>query len=367
MVTDLVRVRVLAVPDLDDDRGHAGPRCVCAEWALEWKDHLLRGLPASARGRIDLDVEMAHPRPAEGEALAATARLGVPGVLLTPPVPAQADPAAADRLVVALTDRGPGPAHAATLAPDQDNGRYPADVAGAGPALRDSARDVVAAKVEEFGPDLVLALGTGSVVAYEALAASHCRVPLFVSIRCPLAVPRVFASLTPAPTHALGAWPAAAEHWIDLYDRRDPVAARRPLIDHFDGPVADRPVSLGADSAGEREYLSCPTLGILLEDFFGRRRVDRSLPAELRAVLCEVCADERAINGLLQDIGFPIARLSSFVGADERWAEVMHELVSGTLLNGVDRLIERARHRYPDNARLQRLRRECNRPASSRR
>jgi len=231
---------------------------------------------------------------------------------------------------------------------------------------RTAARDRVAATIEEFEPDIVLGYRTGSVLAYEALALVKRRVPLLISISSPLTVPQLFSALSPAPTHAQGHWPGEAEHWIDIYDRRDPFAARRPFIDHFDGPVADRPVHLAHGiGSPEQAYLSCQTLGAVLEDYFGRRRIDVNLTADLRRILSDVCADQVAIYALLSDIGFPTSRLASdFYAADRTWGAVMHELSCGVLEGGVDLLLEQAQRRYPDNPELSRLRRYCNRPAA---
>ena len=368
MTGDPTRVRVLGVRGFSDGTEHIDRGCPCASWATHWKDWLLAALPASARGRIDVDVEIAHPGPAGQQGSSAAPSVdagrigpgqgwaGLPVVAAGSAIPADggpAGPAAAtgDLLVVQDTDEL---SRLAALLSDGDDG------------ARTAACDHVVAAIEHFEPDVVLGYGTGSVLAYEALAQTARRVPLLISVSSPLAIPWLFSALRPAPVHAQGQWPGSTEHWIDIYDRRDPLAARRPLIDHFDGPVADRPVDL-AQPAGspEQAYLSCHTLGAVLEDCFGRRRADPNLIADLRRVLSDICADQIAIYTLLSDIDFPMARLEAdFRGAEHTWAAVLHELSCGVLNRGVDVLLEQARLRFPDNPELSRVRRYCNRPAA---
>jgi hypothetical protein len=379
-------VRILGVRFYSAETAHTGRGCPCADWAASWLDSLSAALPASARGRIVLDVEMAHPSgtgsggrlvplrieaTAHGAAGARTAArteadiLPVPGLMPARSTAAMTNLAghdAADPPDTSLITEAP----CVEASPEQELSSLAALLTGNGEGMTATVRDHLAVMIEEFEPDIVLGYRDGSVLAYEALALAGLRVPLFVSVGSPLAAPQVFSALSPVPVHAKGQWPNAAEHWIDIYDPRDPFAARRPFINLFDGPVADRPVDLGQGiSTPEQAYLSCQTLGAVLEDHFGRWRTDVNLIADLRRVLTLICADQRNIHALLFDMDYPMARLTSdFRGADETWGEVLNELSFGAVKGGVERLLEQAGQRYPGNQELRRLRRYCNRPSA---
>jgi Effector-associated domain 1 len=417
MTTDLVRIRVLGVRAYPAEVVHLQRACRCLQWATQWRDRLLEALPASARGRIDLDVQMAHPSleglteqsvlrtvhessgwdrhrsasasfgladmqearngdqdglvakntlddhdsaPAEAETVSLLASTAA-GFVANPLAQAGRDPVSRQGCTAPLSVGDP-------LADDEAE-RHVAALAqlllgddGAKVAMREH----LVAMIDEFEPDVVLGYRMGSVLAYEALALARRQVPLFVSVSSPIAEPRLFSALSPEPTYAKGRWPDGAEHWIDIYDRQDPFAVRHPLIEHFDGPVSDRPVVLAHDvPPGEDAYLSCQVMGIMLEDYFGRRRVSVNLSGELRRVLSDICPEDDAIRAVLSDIEFPMSRLPvEFRGADETWRMVIHELTCGVLERGMNLLVDQAKQRYPDNRELRRLSRYCNRPAA---
>jgi hypothetical protein len=91
------------------------------------------------------------------------------------------------------------------------------------------------------GPYVVIAHSQGTMIAYDVLRSlpADCRVPLFLTIGSPLGITEVQDVLRdlskpkgPLPV------PACVERWINVADRRDPVAADPELANDYNGKPA---------------------------------------------------------------------------------------------------------------------------------
>jgi hypothetical protein len=112
--------------------------------------------------------------------------------------------------------------------------------------LRTRAAENVASAIGDE-TKIVIAHSLGSVAAYEALCLlSGHNVHHFITLGSPLAMPHcIRGRLAAFSAHGRHAWPRTVEHWLNLFNRRDPVALYR-LRSHFgDGyRIDDRPVRL---------------------------------------------------------------------------------------------------------------------------
>lgn len=130
-----------------------------------------------------------------------------------------------------------------------------------------------------FGPYVVIAHSLGSVIAYDvlrALSRAKCRVPLFVTIGSPLGMDEVQDVLRgrsnpkgPLPV------PECVERWVNVADRRDPVAADPKLANDYKGKTAIEDQSawgLNPDSSNPHSasgYLSTETVRLAVRSVVG--------------------------------------------------------------------------------------------------
>lgn len=130
------------------------------------------------------------------------------------------------------------------------------------PAIRQAA---IAAVHAHLGDDtrVVLAHSLGSVVAYEALHARPQPLPMLITIGSPLGLHSVIRRLQQPP-----AYPTGVQHWINLADRDDIIAARPHLTAIFDkhrppGATFDSTYTVdnGAEPHRATFYLTSPTIG----------------------------------------------------------------------------------------------------------
>lgn len=169
--------------------------------------------------------------------------------------------AAAQRALLALSrSRFFGPRASALLPADlRQVSRYFDDL-----DVRLSAREAVVREVTEETRVLV-GHSLGSVVSYEALCANpQWKIATFITLGSPLGIPHViFHRLWPEPaSQGLGKWPGSIRTWVNVADRRDPVA----LVKEFDGlfeglPVLDVPVDNGPTEHDVGPYLNAVETG----------------------------------------------------------------------------------------------------------
>ncbi|MFD3334681.1 hypothetical protein ACFWV1_18790 [Streptomyces sp. NPDC058700] len=141
---------------------------------------------------------------------------------------------------------------------------------------RAAARDLVASRIAEHRPRVVVAHSLGTVVAYEAL---HSRpdldVELLLTMGSPLALPHaVFDRLAPRPDGTptpLGSRPSSVARWVNIADPGDPVAIPPGLANAFNGIALDltTPVSeaFGFHRAGN--YLAAAATSATLGPYIG--------------------------------------------------------------------------------------------------
>ncbi|WP_331733657.1 hypothetical protein OG948_60090 (plasmid) [Embleya sp. NBC_00888] len=99
-----------------------------------------------------------------------------------------------------------------------------------------AVRNLVANRIRETCPRVVVAHSLGSVVAYETLHAyPDLRVELLVTVGSPLAVSGIFPVLEPEPHHGLGKRPAGVDRWLNIADVGDFVATPAELGGLFSG------------------------------------------------------------------------------------------------------------------------------------
>lgn len=135
------------------------------------------------------------------------------------------------------------------------------------PEVRRATQDLVAAEV---GVDTQVVVGhsLGSVVAYEALCA-HPEWPVqaLVTLGSPLGIRNlIFDRLLPPPAPASsgnlpGAWPGAAESWVNVADAGDVVALVKDLRPLFGARVACYVVDNGSHAHDVKPYLTSAQTG----------------------------------------------------------------------------------------------------------
>jgi hypothetical protein len=112
---------------------------------------------------------------------------------------------------------------------------------------------------------IIIGHSLGSIVAYEALCANpKWPVTTLVTLGSPLGVSHiVFERLWPEPgTANLARWPGAVGTWVNVADRRDPVALVKKLDGLFaGGRIHDIPIDNGPTEHDVRPYLSAIETG----------------------------------------------------------------------------------------------------------
>jgi pimeloyl-ACP methyl ester carboxylesterase len=136
--------------------------------------------------------------------------------------------------------------------------------------VRDRVRERV---LEGLGPETRVVVGhsLGSVAAYEALCASTHQVKVFITLGSPLGFRRaIFDCLT---SHD---WPGALERWVNLADRKDPVAIRRRLRPLFgDGTkIEDVIVNNGLRAHAITSYLEADAVRGTIAQVLAERHLD---------------------------------------------------------------------------------------------
>ncbi|MFC4469163.1 hypothetical protein ACFPH6_32370 [Streptomyces xiangluensis] len=130
--------------------------------------------------------------------------------------------------------------------------------------IRLSAREAVEREVTEDTRVLV-GHSLGSAVAYEALCANpQWNISTFITLGSPLGIPHViFHRLWPEPgSQGLGQRPGSIRSWVNIADRRDPVALVKKLDGLFAGPpVHDVLVDNGPTEHDVKPYLSAVETG----------------------------------------------------------------------------------------------------------
>jgi hypothetical protein len=140
-----------------------------------------------------------------------------------------------------------------------------------------AARELVAHRIDQHRPRIVIAHSLGTVVTYEALHAHpELTVDLLLTLGSPLALPRaVFDRLLPrpakGPTGRLGARPEGVERWVNVADPGDPVAIPPRLNRAFHGIALDLTdtISAGFGFHHAKNYLSCATTAAILGPYLG--------------------------------------------------------------------------------------------------
>ncbi|MFC4906656.1 alpha/beta fold hydrolase [Actinomadura gamaensis] len=136
--------------------------------------------------------------------------------------------------------------------------------------VRDRVRDRV---LHALGPDTRVVVGhsLGSVAAYEALCALQHQVSVFITLGSPLGFRRaIFDRLT---SHD---WPGELGRWVNVADRKDPVAMRRRLRPLFgDGTqVEDLVVNNGPQPHAMRSYLKADAVRSVISQAMARRHME---------------------------------------------------------------------------------------------
>jgi hypothetical protein len=135
------------------------------------------------------------------------------------------------------------------------------------PKVRKAAQDRVAVAVDG-DTRVVVGHSLGSVVAYEALCA-HPEWPVraLVTLGSPLGIRNlIFDRLVPQPVagdsgELQGAWPGAAESWVNVADAGDAVALVKDLRPLFGARVGYYPVANGSHAHDVRPYLTAAQTG----------------------------------------------------------------------------------------------------------
>jgi pimeloyl-ACP methyl ester carboxylesterase len=133
--------------------------------------------------------------------------------------------------------------------------------------VRRVAQDRVAAAVDG-DTQVVVGHSLGSVVAYEALCA-HPEWPVrtLVTLGSPLGIPNlIFDRLVPRPAagdsgELRGAWPGAAQSWVNVADAGDVVALVKDLRPLFGSRVGCYLVENGAHAHDVKPYLTAAETG----------------------------------------------------------------------------------------------------------
>ena len=135
------------------------------------------------------------------------------------------------------------------------------------PDRREAARAMVAARLAEYSPLVVIAHSLGSVVAYEALFDQPgSPIDLLVTVGSPLGMPGViFEKLRPAPVGGIGAKPPGVIRWVNIADPGDFVAVPRHLHKLFQGISSDLEAPIGVLQFHKAAaYLASPAVSGLL-------------------------------------------------------------------------------------------------------
>jgi pimeloyl-ACP methyl ester carboxylesterase len=143
------------------------------------------------------------------------------------------------------------------------------------PDVRRAVQDRAAAEVAE-DTRVVVGHSLGSVVAYEALCA-HPEWPVraLVTLGSPLGIRNlIFDRLVPPPALAdsgelVGAWPGAAESWVNVADAGDVVALVKDLRPLFGTKVACYLVHNGSHAHDVKPYLTATETGAAIADGLG--------------------------------------------------------------------------------------------------
>ncbi|MBL1100682.1 SAV_2336 N-terminal domain-related protein [Streptomyces coffeae] len=136
-------------------------------------------------------------------------------------------------------------------------------------ARRAAVRRMLGEAVAAQRPQVLIAHGMGSVIAYEALwERPELSVELLVTMGTPIGLDAIFSRLEPAPVDGRGLRPPAVRRWVNLDGRLDPLSYR-PLTARFDGVARDIPCE-GAGAplgGGRRSYLNHPALAEVLAPY----------------------------------------------------------------------------------------------------
>jgi hypothetical protein len=146
------------------------------------------------------------------------------------------------------------------------------------PEVRQAVQDRVAAQVAE-DTRVVVGHSLGSVVAYEALCAHpEWSVQALLTLGSPLGIRNlIFDRLVPPPAAGgsgklLGAWPGAAESWVNVADAGDVVALVKDLRPLFGARVACYVVHNGTHAHDVRPYLTAAETGAAIAAGLGYTR-----------------------------------------------------------------------------------------------
>jgi pimeloyl-ACP methyl ester carboxylesterase len=128
------------------------------------------------------------------------------------------------------------------------------------PEMHDRLRERVETVIHDDTRVLV-AHSFGTVVAYSALAA-HPEWPVrtFVTLGSPMAAPRLFEGLNPAPVEGRGVWPGSVARWINVRALNDK-ACSSSLADKFGPRVQEVFIDNGHRYHAPEPYLNSPRTG----------------------------------------------------------------------------------------------------------
>lgn len=109
--------------------------------------------------------------------------------------------------------------------------------------------------------EVVIAHSLGTNVAYETLSRHpEWEVNGLVTMGSPLGGEMILGLLEPAPLDSRAVFPTGINRWVNIRNSDDP-ACLRPLVDVFNGPIAEHLVDNGHRVHDPEPYINNPTTG----------------------------------------------------------------------------------------------------------